>query len=97
NDTYWERIIDKPGRFGKKAHFQKGGSWRGHCWMHPQDDFAALAEMDEIWIAEGIFDSLALRAAFAGRETSRAAVSAMSVNVFPEKFFADLQKAIIDG
>lgn len=97
NDTYWERIIDKPGRFGKKAHFQKGGSWNGHCWMHPQDDFAALAAMDEIWIAEGIFDSLALRAAFAGRETNRAAVSAMSVNVFPEKFFAELQKAIIDG
>jgi hypothetical protein len=32
-DSYWERIIDRPGRFRKKAHFRKGGSWGGHCWI----------------------------------------------------------------
>lgn len=97
NDTYWERIIDRPGRFGKKAHFQKGGSWRGHCWIHPQDDFAALAAMDEIWVEEGIMDAAATRQAFKDRDIKRGAVSAMSVNVFPDKFFENLRKAIADG
>jgi hypothetical protein len=32
-DTHWERLIDRPGRFEKKAHFRKGGTYKGHCWM----------------------------------------------------------------
>lgn len=86
--TTWERIIDRPGRFEKKAHFRKGGSWGGHCWVPPRLTFAELAKADEILIAEGIFDAVALC------QVKKHAVSAMSVNNWPEHFLADLRKAI---
>jgi hypothetical protein len=97
--SHWERIIDRPGRFDKKAHFKFGGTWAGHCWAHPDDDFKALAAMDEIWIAEGIFDALALRQNFrrlakAGNKRNRTAVSAMSCNTWPEHFLEALREAI---
>ena len=97
--SHWERIIDRPGRFDKKAHFKFGGTWAGHCWAHPADTFAELATMDEIWIAEGIFDALALRQNFArlakaGNKIRRTAVSAMTVNVWPEHFLEALREAI---
>lgn len=95
--TYWERLIDKPDRFEMKANFEKGGKWKGHCWLHPDDDFEALAQMDEIWIEEGIFDALAMRQAFHGRDIKRGSVSAMSVNVFPEIFFKKLLAAVAAG
>ncbi len=96
-DTYWERLIDRPARFEKKAHFEKGGSWSGHCWMHPDVSFNDLAQMDEIWVAEGIFDAEALRLAFRGRDIKRAAASAMSCNTYPEHFLNELRKAIASG
>jgi hypothetical protein len=97
--SHWERIIDQPGRFEKKAHFKFGGTWAGHCWAHPEDDFKTLAAMDEIWIAEGIFDALALRQNFArlakaGNTIKRTAVSAMSCNTWPEHFLAALREAV---
>lgn len=73
--SWWERIIDRPGRFRMKARFKFGGTHSGHCWAHPADDFATLANMKEIWIAEGIFDALALRQNFQ-RLTNRVAGSA---------------------
>lgn len=55
---YWERIIDKPERFGKrKATFK--GDYKGHWWVAPGLDLAAESVKD-IWIVEGIFDSTAL-------------------------------------
>lgn len=97
--SWWERIIDRPGRFDRKAHFKFGGTWAGHCWAHPADDWKALAAMDEIWIAEGIFDALALRQNFerlakAGNKIRRTAVSAMTCNTWPEHFLAALREAI---
>jgi hypothetical protein len=97
--SHWERLIDRPGRFDKKAHFKFGGTWAGHCWAHPDDDWKALAAMDEIWIAEGIFDALALRQNFQrltkkGDPLKRTAVSAMSCNTWPEKFLEALRDAI---
>ena len=97
--SHWERLIDRPGRFKKKAHFKFGGTWAGHCWAHPEDTFTTLAAMDEIWIAEGIFDSLALRQNFArlekeAKKRRRTSVSGMTVNVWPEHFLDELRKAI---
>ena len=89
--TYWERIIDKVGRFERKANFQWGGKWQGNWWAHPDDGFDILAAVDEIWLVEGIFDALALR------EAGLLAVSLMSVNNYPELALAKLRKAIADG
>lgn len=85
--TVWDRIIDRPGRFAKKAHFRGGGSWRGHCWVPPVTTIEDLAKADDVLIAEGIFDATALT------QVGKAAVSAMSVNVWPEHFLADLAAA----
>ena len=97
--SWWERIIDRPGRFGKKkANFKFGGQHGGECWAHPEDTFPALATCQEIWIAEGIFDALALRQNFKRLETKggrkRSAVAAMSVNLWPEHFLAKLGTAL---
>jgi len=98
-ESWWERIIDRPGRFERKANFKFRGSHGGHCWAHPEDTFEALAQMDEIWIAERIFDALALRQNFkrleaGGRKTRATAVSAMSCNNWPEHFLAGLRQAL---
>jgi len=89
-DSYWERIIDRPGRFRKKAHFRKGGSWGGHCWMPNGTTFETLAQADEVWITEGIFDATALT-----QGAKLAAVSNMSTGPYPEHFLAELAKACL--
>lgn len=96
--SWWERIIDRPGRFGKKARFKFGGTHGGHCWAHPADSFTEIATAQEVWIAEGIFDALALRQNFERLHKAggirRTAVSAMSVNVWPEHFLEGLKQAL---
>jgi energy-coupling factor transporter ATP-binding protein EcfA2 len=73
---YWERLIDRPHRFGKmKARFKSGESPRG-CWWCPP--CIELLDVAELWIVEGIFDAIALV------HNGIAAVSAMSSNLFPE-------------
>lgn len=80
---YWERLIDKPARFGKKkARFKTGESYKGVWWCPPCVD---LLEVKELWITEGIFDAIALV------HNDIAAVAAMSSNAFPE---ASLQKLV---
>lgn len=55
---YWERLIDKPERFGKKkARFKYGLDYKGTWWCPPEVDLTTLTE---IWLVEGIFDSIAL-------------------------------------
>lgn len=77
NGSYWERLIDKPQRFGKKkARFTKGGGAKGHWWCHPHVD---LQQSSEIWIVEGVFDAIALI------HHDIDAVAAMSSNLFPEQ------------
>lgn len=81
---YWERLIDKPQRFGKKkARFNFGSKHAGHVWQPPRLD---LATVDEVWIVEGIFDAIALWL------HGVPAVAAMSCNNWPEHFLADLAK-----
>ena len=76
SDIYWERLIDQPQRFGnKKAHFNYGAKYQGLAWAPP----VALPH-DEIWIVEGIFNSLALL------HHDIYAVSAMSCTNYPHLF-----------
>jgi hypothetical protein len=55
---YWERLIDRPERFGKqKARFKPGESYKGVWWCPPS---LPLVDVDELYIVEGIFDAIAL-------------------------------------
>jgi len=83
-DTYWERIIDEPGRFTKKANFRYGGSYAGRWWQPPTLD---LTVVDEVWLVEGIFDAIALE------HHGIAAVALMSCNNYPEYALAALRDA----
>lgn len=81
---YWERLIDQPHRFGKKkARFAKGQSPKGYWWCPPALD---LAEVDELWIVEGVFDAIALL------HNGIDAVSAMSSGAFPFESLKALAK-----
>jgi len=81
---YWERLIDKPQRFGKKkARFNYGSKHAGHVWQPPGLD---LSTVEDVWIVEGIFDAIALWL------HGVAAVAAMSCNNWPEHFLAELAK-----
>lgn len=75
NGAYWERIIDKPERFDRKANFK--GSYSGHWWVAPGLDLTAESVKD-IWITEGIFDSYALL------HHDIASVTPMTCNVYPD-------------
>ncbi len=98
--SHWERLIDQPGRFEKKAHFAYGKTYKGQWWQHPAHTIEDLAAAKEIWIAEGIFDCAALVQAFGHAElkdSGLTAVSAMSVNNYPEHALDALRKAIASG
>jgi hypothetical protein len=82
---YWERLIDKPNRFGKKkARFKPGESYKGYWWVPPCVD---LLQVDELWIVEGIFDAIALV------QNGIPAVAALSSNAYPEESL----KVLISG
>ena len=82
---WWERLIDRPHRFGKmKARFAPGQSYAGVWWAAP----AALEQMRtarEVWIVEGIFDAIALL------QRGICAVAAMSSNAYPEASIKELR------
>ncbi|WP_175534948.1 MULTISPECIES: toprim domain-containing protein [unclassified Pseudomonas] len=81
---YWERLIDRPHRFGKmKARFKPGDSPRGVWWCPP---CVELLDVAELWIVEGIFDAVALV------HNGIAAVSSMSSNAFPEESLRELAR-----
>lgn len=56
---HWERLLDKPQRFGKQKARIIGG-FKGLAWVPPILSLKGLAEAKEIWITEGIFDAIAL-------------------------------------
>lgn len=85
---WWERLIDRPHRFGKmKARFKSKDSYRGVWWCPPCVD---LLEVKEVWIVEGIFDAIALV------HNGLSAVAAMSSNAFPEESLKALLRDRID-
>lgn len=56
--VFWERLIDRPERFGRqKANFR--GSYGGTWWSAPTN-LHLDANVKEIWIVEGVFDAIAL-------------------------------------
>lgn len=55
--VYWERLIDRPERFGSQKANISGKVTGQHWTMH---DIKTLAQADEIWLTEGIFNSIAL-------------------------------------
>lgn len=92
-DTWWERLIDQPQRFGKqKARFKTGGKYGGHWWAMPSLSFAdpgpgagdEARPPAELWLVEGIFDAIALA------HHGIAAVALMSCNNYPERALAEL-------
>lgn len=86
---YWERLIDRPHRFGRqKARFAPGQSMKGYWWCPPSLD---LLQVRELWIVEGIFDAIALL------HHDIDAVSAMSSNAFPAESLKALAKACADA
>lgn len=86
---YWERLIDRPERFGKqKARFAPGASYKGVWWCPPSLD---LTDLNELYIVEGIFDAIALL------HHKVPAVSAMSCYAFPEQSLRDLKQACSDA
>ena len=85
---WWERLIDHPGRFDRKARFAPGKSYAGHVWHRPDVTVADFAAAKEIWFAEGIFNTLALE-----QDGVRSA-STMSCYNYPEAFLRDVRAAI---
>jgi hypothetical protein len=84
--AYWERLLDKPERFGKqKANFV--GKYKGQWWCPPALSPADLVEAGEVWIVEGIFDAIALY------HHGIAAVSAMSCANYPDAALEQLADA----
>jgi hypothetical protein len=79
---YWERLIDQPHRFSKKANFKFGMSYYGSWW---KPDNVVLQEVKELWLVEGIFDAIALM------HVGIAAVALMSCNNYPEEALRQLQ------
>lgn len=92
---WWERLIDRPQRFGKKkANFPYGFQYGGRVWHHPAETIATLADAPEIWIAEGVFDAAALGEMFARVRPKLRAVSALSTNNYPAAFLQAIAQAV---
>lgn len=83
---WWERLIDRPHRFGKKkARFAPGESYAGVWWAAAATEQLRTAR--EVWIVEGIFDAIALL------QRGVCAVAAMSSNAYPELSLKELRDA----
>lgn len=75
--SWWERLIDEPGRFGSgKARFSAGSSYKGKWWVPDRLNFKII---DELWIVEGIFNAIALA------HHGIAAASIMSCTNYPSE------------
>lgn len=82
-DTWWERLIDEPGRFKKRANFKYGGSYKGRGWLPPSVD---LSKTKRLWFVEGIFDAIALT------QNGHDAMALMSCNNYPSLMLDEIEK-----
>ncbi|EMK2701238.1 toprim domain-containing protein [Providencia rettgeri] len=85
NGAQWERIIDQPSRFDRKANFI--GAYKGHWWALPSQNLTAA---NEIWLTEGIFDAISLA------QNGLVAVSLMSCHNYPDVALKMLKEALGD-
>lgn len=84
-DGFWERLIDRPARFGKKkAVFKPGMHYQGTWWQPPG---LQLAGVHRLWLVEGIFDAIALQ------HHDMPAVALLSCNNYPGQALTELRKA----
>lgn len=91
---WWERLIDRPQRFGKKkANMPKGWSYRGHVWHNPKLAMDDVLTTKTIWLAEGIFDAQSLSEAFSREGMDAIAISTLSTNNYPFAFLDALKSA----
>lgn len=81
--SYWERLIDRPERFGsQKANIH--GKLTGKYWsIHSLEK---LAHAKEIWITEGIFDSIALS------QAGLISASSLSCTNYPADLISDIRQ-----
>lgn len=85
--TYWERFIDRPERFGRrKATFI--GDYTGCYWS--QFTLEQLCSEHYVWLTEGIFDSIALA------QTGITSATYMSSSNYPEKLLTEIKKYCTD-
>lgn len=83
-NAYWERLIDRPHRFGKqKARF--GGEFKGKAWT--MANLADAIDVQEVWITEGIFDTIALH------HNGLVSAAAMSCVNYPSLYLERLSEA----
>lgn len=88
NEGWWQRIIDDHGVL-QKTTFKFGWKSTGHAWTTPNTNYLASKE---IWITEGIFDTISL---WLSGITS---FSALSSNNYPSIFLKHIaQKCVETG
>lgn len=87
---YWERVLDKPERFGKQKA-RCVGEYKGMVWQAPMFTDKDLAECDEIYITEGIFDAISWI------HSGKAAVSNISSANYPNLFLERILKQCPQG
>ena len=87
---HWERLLDKPQRFGKKKA-RIIGNYKGIAWVPPILTAKELAEAKEIWITEGIFDAIALM------HEGITAISNLSSANYIDVTLEEIRKAVPQG
>ncbi|GKS83241.1 toprim domain-containing protein [Acidovorax sp. SUPP1855] len=97
-ESWWERLIDRPWRFGKKkANFAAGKSYAGFWWEPPHLTFFAPTPETpadapkppmELWLVEGIFDAISLA------HHGIAAAALMSCNNYPGHALESLRRLL---
>lgn len=82
---WWERVLDDQGVFHKTYFMENTETWssKGHAWLTPNTNYI---ESKEIWITEGIFDTIAL---WLSNITS---LSALTSNNYPSIFLNKLAR-----
>ena len=83
-DVFWERLIDRPERFGKrKANIS--GKFTGLYWTYHQK-FDDLCISKELWLTEGIFNSIALSF------SNITSAATLSSNNYPSKLLEKIKE-----